>query len=252
MNKKFKLEICVDSLESAIAAQNGGADRIELCDNLYEGGTTPSAATIEIAREILDIQVQVIIRPRGGDFLYSELEFRTMKRDIEIAKEMKTNGVVIGILKPGGTIDVTRCKELVDIARPMNVTFHRAFDMTKDPFIALEDVIKTGADRLLTSGQLNEAPTGAKLIGKLVEKAGDRIIIMPGAGINKDNIKDMVTITCAKEYHLTGSKYIESKMKYRNPKVFMGGLPEIPEYERSITDERIIRSIVSKLKSIQT
>ncbi len=115
---KYLLEICVDSLVSALAAQNGGADRIELCDNLYEGGTTPSAAIIEIAREILDIEVQVIIRPRGGDFLYSDLEFKTMKRDIEIAKELNANGVVIGILKADGTIDIARCKELVDLARP--------------------------------------------------------------------------------------------------------------------------------------
>jgi len=247
---KYLLEICVDSLVSALAAQNGGADRIELCDNLYEGGTTPSAAIIEIAREILDIEVQVIIRPRGGDFLYSDLEFKTMKRDIEIAKELNANGVVIGILKADGTIDIARCKELVDLARPLNVTFHRAFDMTRNPFNALEDVIQTGADRLLTSGQMNEAPYGAKLIAELVKKAGNQIIIMPGAGINKDNIKDMVNITGASEYHLTGSKYIESKMKYRNPKVFMGGIPEIPEYERSITDEKIIQTIVSKLKAI--
>ena len=247
---KYLLEICVDSLVSALAAQNGGADRIELCDNLYEGGTTPSAAIIEIAREILDIEVQVIIRPRGGDFLYSDLEFKTMKRDIEITKKLNANGVVIGILKADGTIDIARCKELVDLARPLNVTFHRAFDMTKDPFKALEDVVQTGADRLLTSGQMNEAPYGAKLIAELVKKAGNRIIIMPGAGINKDNIKDMVNITGASEYHLTGSKYIESKMKYRNPKVFMGGIPEIPEYERSITDEKIIQTIVSKLKAL--
>lgn len=249
---KFMLEICIDSLESALAAQKGGADRIELCDNLYEGGTTPSAATIEIAREILNIQMQVIIRPRGGDFLYSDLEFRTMKRDIEIARELKVDGVVIGILNSDGTIDISRCKELVKLARPLNVTFHRAFDMTRDPVKSLEDVIQTGADRLLTSGQMNEAPKGARLIANLVKQAGDRIIIMPGAGVNKDNITDMVTITGAKEYHLAGSKYIDSKMKYRNPKVFMGGIAEIPEYERSVTDEKIIRSIVTLLKTLKT
>ena len=249
MENKYKLEVCVDSLESAIAAQNGGADRIELCDNLYEGGTTPSAGMIEIARKYLDIKIQVIIRPRGGDFLYSDLEFEVMKRDIEIAKELKADGIVIGILNPDASIDIKRTKELVELSRPLSVTFHRAFDMTPDPFKALEDVIKTGADRLLTSGQLNEAPQGVKLIGDLVQLAGDKIIIMPGAGINKDNIKDMINITRAREYHLTGSVGVDSKMKYRKPKVFMGGIPEIPEYERMITSEKIIRSVVKTLQS---
>ncbi len=249
MENKYKLEICVDSLESAIAAQNGGADRIELCDNLYEGGTTPSAGMIEIARKYLDIKIQVIIRPRGGDFLYSDLEFEVMKRDIEIAKELKADGIVIGILNPDASIDIKRTKELVELSRPLSVTFHRAFDMTLDPYKALEDVIKTGADRLLTSGQLNEAPQGVKLIEDLVQLAGDKIIIMPGAGINKDNIKDMINITRAREYHLTGSVGKDSKMKYRKSKVFMGGIPEIPEYERMITSEKIIRSVVKTLQS---
>jgi copper homeostasis protein len=251
MMNNYKLEVCVDSLESAIAAQKGGADRIELCDNLYEGGTTPSAGMIEIARKYLDLKIQVIIRPRGGDFLYSDREFEVMKKDIEFAKKMKADGVVIGILKSDATIDIEKSKELVELARPISVTFHRAFDMTPDPFKALEDVINTGADRLLTSGQLNEAPQGAKLIAELVSLAGDRIIIMPGAGINQDNIHDMVNITGACEYHLTGSEGRDSKMRYRNPRVFMGGLPEIPEYERMVTSEKIIRSVVKVLNSIR-
>jgi copper homeostasis protein len=251
MDNKFKLEVCVDSLESAIAAQKGGADRIELCDNLFEGGTTPSAGMIEIARKNLELGIQVIIRPRGGDFLYSDLEFEAMKKDIELAKILKADGVVIGILKPDATIDIERSGELVELALPLNVTFHRAFDMTPDPYKALEDVINTGADRLLTSGQLNEAPDGAKLIAELVRLAGSRIIIMPGAGINKDNIHDMINITNAFEYHLTGSEGKESKMLYRNPKVFMGGLQEIPEYERMVTSEKIIRSVVKVLNSIR-
>jgi copper homeostasis protein len=251
MTTPFQLEVCVDSLESALAAQKGGAHRIELCDNLYEGGTTPSAGTIELARQLLKLKIHVIIRPRGGDFLYSDMEFETMKKDIEFAKKKKVNGVVIGILNSDGHIDVSRTATLVKLARPLSVTFHRAFDMTRDPFKALEDVIRTGADRLLTSGLLNEAPDGARMIAKLTEKAGGRIIIMPGAGINRDNIKDMITITGAHEYHLTGRKMVQSKMTYRNPKVFMGGLPEIPEYERYVTDENTIRNVVHILDQYQ-
>lgn len=248
MEKKYKLEVCVDSIQSCLAAQAGGADRIELCDNLFEGGTTPSAGMISLAREQLNLKIQVIIRPRGGDFLYSDLEFEIMKRDIETAKKLGADGVVIGILNADGTVDIKRSEELVALARPLSVTFHRAYDMTKDPFQSLEEVISTGADRLLTSGMMNEAPDGAQLIAKLVEKANDRIIIMPGAGINKDNIRDMISITGAKEYHLTGASLQESKMSYRNPKVFMGGLPDIPEFERFVTDEKRIRSIVSILE----
>jgi len=248
MEKTYKLEVCVDSILSCLAAQKGGADRIELCDNLFEGGTTPSAGLIMLAREHLNLKIQVIIRPRGGDFLYSDLEFEIMKKDIETAKDMRVDGVVIGVLNADGTVDVKRSKKLVSLARPLSVTFHRAFDMTREPYQSLEEVIATGADRLLTSGMMNEAPDGARLIANLVEKAGNRIIIMPGAGINKDNIRDMISITGAKEYHLTGASLQESKMNYRNPRVFMGGLPDIPEFERFVTDENRIRSIVSILK----
>ncbi len=251
MSKGYVLEVCVDSIESALAAQEGGAGRIELCANLYEGGTTPSAGMIEIAKKNLSLDINIMIRPRGGDFLYSALEYEIMKREIELAKKLKLNGVVFGILTKDGTIDVKRSKELVQLAQPLNVTFHRAFDMTKNPEQALEDVISTGASRLLTSGMMNEAPTGAGLITRLIENANNRIIIMPGAGINKDNIKDMISITGAKEYHLTGASVIKSKMKYTNPKVFLGGIPEIPEYERLVTDVERIRSIVSTLKSAE-
>ena len=251
MANKYILEVCVDSLESALAAQEGGADRIELCTNLYEGGTTPSVAVIELARKYLDLKIHVMIRPRGGDFLYSRLEFEIMKREIEVAKKLKADGVVFGILNEDGTVDISRTKELVKLAKPMTVAFHRAYDMTRDPYQALEDVIQCGVDILLTSGMMNEAPTGAWLITTLIERAKDRIIIMPGAGINKDNIKDMINITGAKEYHLTGASVVKSAMKYRNPKVFMGGIPEIPEYERLVTDVNRIKSITSSLREAE-
>ncbi len=252
MPDKYILEICVDSLESALAAQEGGANRIELCANLYEGGTTPSAAVIELARKYLHLKIYVMIRPRGGDFLYSDLEFEIMKREIEVTKKLKADGVVFGILDENGNVDILRTKELVELAKPMNVTFHRAFDMTRNPYQALEDIIQTGANRLLTSGMMNDAPTGAWMITALLERAKDRIIIMPGAGINKDNIKDMISITGAKEYHLTGASVVKSAMKYKNPKVFMGGIPEIPEYERLVTDVERIKSLISTLREAES
>lgn len=252
MPDKYILEVCVDSLESAMAAQEGGAHRIELCANLYEGGTTPSAAVIELARKYLSLNIYVMIRPRGGDFLYSDLEFEIMKREIEVTKKLKADGVVFGILDENGNVDILRTKELVELAKPMNVTFHRAFDMTRNPYQALEDIIQTGANRLLTSGMMNDAPTGAWMITALLERAKDRIIIMPGAGINKDNIKDMISITGAKEYHLTGASVVKSAMKYKNPKVFMGGIPEIPEYERLVTDVERIKSLISTLREAES
>ncbi|MCC7306747.1 MAG: copper homeostasis protein CutC, partial [Acidobacteria bacterium] len=163
------LEVCVDSVESAFAAEKGGADRVELCDNLVEGGTTPSAGSIEAARERLSIKLHVIVRPRGGDFLYSDIELDVMKRDILTAKDLGADGVVIGVLNADGTIDREHTRELVEIARPMSVTFHRAFDMTREPFEAMETLIDLGIDRILTSGQEPGAEKGVELIRELVE-----------------------------------------------------------------------------------
>ena len=203
---KFKLEICVDSVESAINAQSAGADRIELCDNLIEGGTTPGYGTIISARNNLDIRLHVIIRPRGGDFLYSDLEYDIMRRDIEICGESGVDGIVTGILLPGGNIDVERTAKLIEFAYPMSVTFHRAFDMCMRSGQGLEDVIATGASRLLTSGLKNKPSDGIELIRQLVIQAGDRIIIMPGGGIDETNAALIITATKATEFHLTGRK----------------------------------------------
>lgn len=239
----FRLEICVDNIESAIAAQSSGAHRIELCDNLLEGGTTPGYGTIVSARDNLTIDVNVIIRPRGGDFLYSDIEFDIMRRDIDICGEIGIDGVVIGLLREDGSIDTERTSRLIEYARPMNTTFHRAFDMCSDPVRGLEDVISTGAARLLTSGQSNSAADGTQLISQLINQARNRIIIMPGAGINETNIKVIASLTGAKEFHLTGRKVIESEMAYRKHGVSMGS-PEISEFSRKVTDPEIIRSIV--------
>ena len=246
----YKLEICVDSVESAINAQVAGADRIELCNNLTEGGTTPGLGTIISARDNLTIDLNVIIRPRGGDFHYTDLEYDIMRRDIDICGENGVNGIVLGLLRPEGDIDVERTAKLIEFARPMSVTFHRAFDMCADPEKSLEDVIETGADRLLTSGQNNQISEGTGLVAKLVKDAGNRLIIMPGGGINLTNISSIAKLTKAREFHLTGRKVIESEMIFRNKRISMGGLSDINEYTRKVADVELIKKIIEILKEI--
>ena len=246
----FKLEICVDSVESAINAEVAGANRIELCDNLLEGGTTPGYGTIISARNNLNIDINVLIRPRGGDFLYTDIEYDIMRRDIELCGEAGVNGIVIGILMSDGSIDLERTAKLVELAHPMSVTFHRAFDMCSNPMTALEEIIASGASRLLTSGQKNKAIEGSELIKKLVEKGGDRIIIMPGSGINESNISDIARQTGAKEFHLTGRKIIKSEMVFRKDGITMGGISGFPEFSRKVADTDVIRSIISHLNLV--
>lgn len=246
----FNLEICVDTVESAINAQIAGADRVELCTNLTEGGTTPGFGTICAARNNLTIGLHVLIRPRGGDFLYSDPEYDIMRREIDACSECGVDGIVLGILEAGGAIDVERTAKLIEFARPMSATFHRAFDMCNDPFKGLEDVIATGSDRLLTSGQNNNAEKGAKLISLLIEKAGKRIIVIPGSGINESNIVRIAKITGAGEFHLSGRKVIESEMIFRRQNISMGGHSDIPEFLRKVADPDMIGRIINKLKLI--
>lgn len=212
----MKLEIIGFNIESCIAAQIAGAHRIELCDNPSEGGTTPSYGFIKEAREKLSIELYVMIRPRGGDFLYSDEEFAIMKADIDICKQLGCDGVVLGLLKKDGNIDKIRCKELVVQAYPLGVTFHRAFDRTIDPFSALEDIIEIGCERILTSGQQPKAVDGITIIKDLIAKADGRIIIMPGSGVNAGNIISLAEKTSATEFHSSASIYEESKMEYQN------------------------------------
>lgn len=242
------IEVCVNSTESAIASQAGGADRVELCDNLFEGGTTPSAGSIALARERLDIKLQVIIRPRGGDFLYSDLEYAIMQHDIETAKGLGADGVVIGLLTAEGDIDVPRTRELVELARPMSVTFHRAFDVARDPSQALDALIDLGVDRLLTSGQEASVAEGAELIAQLIRRAGDRLIVMPGAGFNERNVARVVAQTGAKEIHVTGFADVASGMRYRNERVFMGRTLRPPEYTREVTSAAAVQSLRDKVR----
>lgn len=237
------LEICAGSLTSCLAAEEGGAERVEFCDNLLEGGTTPSYGGIACARDKLRIQLNVIIRPRGGDFLYSDLEFEVIERDMLACKALGVDGLVIGLLTADGDIDVPRTKRLVELAAPMPVTFHRAFDVARDPFRALEDVISAGCSRLLTSGQEASAIEGAALIRTLREAAGGRLVVMPGAGVRLDNIAQLIAETGCVEYHTSGRAPFASGMRYRNERVKMGG-PGQDEYAIVETSADLVKQII--------
>ncbi|MFZ4770068.1 MAG: copper homeostasis protein CutC [Ferruginibacter sp.] len=212
----LKLEVIGFTIEGCVIAENAGAFRIELCDNPGEGGTTPSYGFIKAAREKLSIELYPIIRPRGGDFFYNTDEFEIMKSDISICKELGCDGVVTGILNADGTIDKKRNRELVELAYPMGVTFHRAFDRVCDATIALEDIIETGFERILSSGLLPNAANGAPTIAALIKQANGRIIIMPGSGVRSDNIIQIAKDTGATEFHSSARNYANSKMEYAN------------------------------------
>ncbi|MBN9379963.1 MAG: copper homeostasis protein CutC [Chitinophagaceae bacterium] len=212
----FKLEICSFDLTSALLAQEAGAHRIELCAGPAEGGTTPGPGTIRAARERLHIDLYPIIRPRGGDFLYSDEEYDTMLKEVAFCKQAGCDGVVIGLLHPDGTIDKRRAARLVELAYPLGVTFHRAFDWATNPFEALEDIISIGCERILTSGQRPTAVEGADLINELVRQADDRIIIMPGSGVRSDNILHLAEKTDANEFHTSARTKVDSAMEYIN------------------------------------
>lgn len=244
----YKIEICANSVASCVEAQKGGAYRVELCAGIPEGGTTPSYGEILVARKLLNIKLNIIIRPRGGDFLYSEVEHQAMLHDIEMAKKLGVNGVVIGCLTADGKVDMQRNKELIDAAKGMNVTFHRAFDMCKDPFESLEQIISLGCDRILTSGQQPTAIEGVSLLKELVAKANNRIIIMPGSGINENNIATIAKETNAQEFHFSAREPIDSKMEYRNPDLKMGGtVVSIDEYAQNVTNAEKVKRTIEKL-----
>ncbi|HQZ96021.1 MAG TPA: copper homeostasis protein CutC [Pyrinomonadaceae bacterium] len=242
---RVAVEICVDSVQSAVAAQAGGAQRVELCDNLMEGGTTPSFGSIEVARKLLDIKLHIIIRPRGGDFLYSDTEFKIMKRDIEAAKGLGVDGVVIGLLDREGNIDVTRTAELVERSRPMTVTFHRAFDVCVDPFKAIDQLAEIGVDRILTSGQEVTAVEGLDMLAECVKYAAGRISIMACGNLNERNIAKVIGTTGVSEVHFTAFGEVASEMRYRNERVFMGGTLRPPEYARAVTDAEVVRKTIA-------
>jgi copper homeostasis protein len=237
-------EVCVDSVEGARAAQAAGAQRVELCANLVEGGTTPSLGMIQLTRRTVEIGVNVIIRPRGGDFDPSALEFEVMRQDILAAKQAGANGVVIGLLQPDGSIDVERTRALVELARPLSVTFHRAFDLCRDADEALEALCALGVDRILTSGQKNHALEGADCIARLVQRAGQRTIILAGGGIHADNVSTLIEKTGVKEIHFAAQRVVKSAMLFRNPNCFMGKAYQPDEYVRKETDEERVRKVI--------
>jgi len=210
----YKLEVIAFTIESCEFIQQSGAHRIELCDNAMEGGTTPSYGMIKAAREKVSIDLFPIIRPRGGDFLYSEDEFKIILQDVKLCKELGCNGVVTGLLNADGGIDIKRTAQIVEAAHPMQVTFHRAFDRCKDPLEAVEQLVQLGCSRILTSGQQPLAVQGADLIAQLVKAADKKIIIMPGSGVRKENIKMLADTTGAVEFHTSLRSYAKSKMKY--------------------------------------
>jgi len=243
MTKNTIIEVCVDSAESALAAQNGGADRIELCQALCEGGLTPSVGLQAVVRERLKLPVAVMIRPRGADFCYSDAEFEVMRQDLQFAKQAGANLLVFGLLTPDGTIDVARMRELIALARPLPVTFHRAFDMVRNAETALEALIGLGVERVLTSGLERTVMEGLEVIVALVQQAKGRITIVPGGGINERNLPRILAATRAQEFHVSASATQESAMIFRNPRVAMGRTFGPAEYSITHASEARVRTL---------
>lgn len=244
--KKYVLECCVDSVESAINAAKGGASRLELCANLIIGGTTPDVALVKEIRKYSDIRIHALIRPRFGDFCYTEHEMEIMKSQICALKEAGVEGVVIGVLDADGNLDISKMKELLQNAEGMSVTLHRAFDMCRDPFQALEEAISLGIHTILTSGQKASAWEGRDLLCQLTEQADGRIDIMAGAGISASVIEKLLPVTKGTSYHMSGKITLDSKMNYRKADVSMG-LPSLSEYEIWQTSEEAVREAVQVL-----
>lgn len=241
---KRRLEICCADADSVIAANEGGADRIELCSALSEGGVTPSAGLIAFATTHSSIPVNVLIRPRSGDFVYSDQEIELMINDIETAGRLGAAGVVIGALLPSGGIDIRNCKKMIDAAKEngLSVTFHRAFDLCRNPLESLTQIIELGCDRLLTSGQSPTAIDGIRLLSQLIETASDKIIIMPGAGISPKNAGSILSSTGASEIHASASITIGSSMIFKNKTVSMGN-HDIDEYARKTSSRNTIEQL---------
>src|SRR4030095_13212932 len=243
MKAKYIIEIATSDFATTKSAVEGGADRIELCANLTEGGTTPSYGTIIKCREKFDVLLYPIIRPRGGDFLYGKDEFGIMANDIKFCKQLGCDGVVLGLLNIDGTIDMIRAGDLIETAYPMSVTFHRAFDRCRDPFVALEEIIEIGCERILTSGQKPAAPEGAELIAHLNKAADERIIIMPGSGVRKENIKMLAEKTGCMEFHSSVRGRKKSKMEFIHP-AFANSEESYSNNEISPDEVRALRNML--------
>lgn len=243
MRKSVTLEVCADSVESALAAQRGGAHRIELCSGLVEGGTTPSSGLISTVRTRLSIPVYVMIRPRNGDFCYGQEDFETMEQDVLTAKQLGADGVVFGILTEDGRVDVERTRHLVELARPMRVTFHRAFDMSRDLSESLEPLIAAQVDRILTSGGEQRVEDGLATVRSLAARAAGRIAIMAGGGITEANAHHVLVSTGVSELHASAAASVASPMRHRNEKIAMGALKG-REYLRPVVVEEKVRRLL--------
>lgn len=243
------IEICVEGIDGLVAAQDAGADRVELCAALVEGGLTPSLGTVKAALAVARIPFHVIVRPRGGDFLYSELEHRSMLDDVGALRDLGVAGVVVGCLTADGAIDETRMGELVEAAGPLSVTCHRAFDMTRDPFEALEALVRCRVGRVLTSGQRDTAMEGAGLLAALVERAGDRIIVLGCGALDAHNIRNILSQTGLKEMHFAALKDVPSDMLYRNPHVGLGGTDLDREYRLTVTDGEAVAATIAAARA---
>lgn len=241
------LEVCANSITSALAAQEGGAVRVELCDNLYAGGTTPSPGQITVARKLLSIKLYVLIRPRGADFLYSDVEFETMIADVQYCIDAGCDGIVTGILNADGTVDKERNGILAGMAikAGLGATFHRAFDMCADYSQALEDIIELGFERILTSGGKSTAVEGAHVIADMVKQADGRISIMAGSGLTEINAADLVLFTGVNEIHGTLQSRVQSKMQFANDHIVMGSTIS-DEYAVDVTDVTRVRTVIAR------
>ncbi|XP_038847626.1 copper homeostasis protein cutC homolog isoform X1 [Salvelinus namaycush] len=243
MAEGFLMEVCVDSVESAINAERGGAGRLELCSSLLEGGITPSIGLLQVVKQYVRIPVYTMIRPRGGDFLYSDREVEVMRKDIELVRSHGADGLVLGALTEDGRVDAELCMELLAVSRPLPVTFHRAFDMVHDPMVTLETLVSLGFERVLTSGCDCSALEGLPLIKRLVEQAKGRITIMPGGGITERNLQRILESSGVLEFHCSARSSKDSAMKFRNSCVNMGASLTAPEYGLKVADVSKVRSL---------
>lgn len=245
----YILEVCADSVQSAVAAQEGGADRIELCSGLVIGGLSPSPALFKQIRKYTDLKIRTLLRPRFGDFCYDDYEFQTLKEEVEMLRELGADGVVIGMLNPDGTLDMERMEVLVNAAGDIGITLHRAFDVCRDPYEALEQCASLGIDTILTSGQKSSAWEGRGLLAELAEQAAGRVEILAGAGVNPGVIEKLAGCTAVRAFHMSGKKVMDSRMEFRREGVPMG-IPGFSEFEIWQTDMEQVRRAVQVLQSL--
>lgn len=243
----MKIEIAANSFQSALIADQAGAHRIELCSNLEIGGTTPSPGQILCTKAEVKIPINVLIRPRGGDFIYSSSEMKEISSTIQFCKEVGVNGIVIGFITKDGCVDISKTEEILTLAGDMDVTFHRAFDQCLDQEKALSDLIDLGIPRVLTSGGKNSVSEGVKQLQSLVKLAGENIIVMPGGGINENNILDLFEYTQAKEFHLSAKIDIKSEMEYRNKSLTLVNLDDIHDYNYLQTNGEKIEKLIKRI-----